>query len=120
MALMHSDMNTVPFVAPEFSLPGTDGKVHHLKDFADGKALVLIFMCNHCPYVKAVEDRIAALAREYVPKGVRFVGINPNDPVKYPEDDMEHMKAKVKEKGYVFPYLRDDSQNVARAYNAVC
>ncbi|MCC7440563.1 MAG: thioredoxin family protein [Bdellovibrionales bacterium] len=120
MALMHSDLKELGTEAPDFDLPGTDGRNHRLADFKDKKVLVVIFMCNHCPYVKAVETRIAQLARDYAPKGVQLVGINPNDPVSYPDDSMEAMKARGLERGYTFPYLRDDDQEVARAYGAVC
>jgi len=94
--------------------------MYSLESFAGSKALVVVFMCNHCPYVIAVQDRINELAREYSPRGVALVGINPNDAVRYPDDSFEAMKERAKEKAYVFPYLRDDSQEVARAYGAVC
>lgn len=106
--------------APDFSLPGVDGKTVSLKDLASSKAVVINFTCNHCPYAKAYEDRFNALAREFTPRGVAFVAINPNDAVAYPEDSFENMKKRAAEKGFVFPYLRDESQQVARAYGAVC
>jgi peroxiredoxin len=107
-------------VAPDFSLPGVDGKIYSLATFAQAKALVVVFMCNHCPYVIAVQDRINALAREYLSKGVKLVAINSNDAEKYPDDSFEAMKVRAREKNYVFPYLRDESQKVARAYDAFC
>ena len=104
--------------AAEFSLKGTDGKTYALKDFAGAKALVVIFSCNHCPYVKAYEDRMVAVQRDYQAKGVRLVAINSNDAVNYPEDDFASMTARAKEKGFNFPYLCDDSQRTAKAYGA--
>lgn len=120
MALLESKKLELGMVAPDFDLPGIDGKSYRLSSFADAKALVVIFMCNHCPYVVAVQDRIGALAKEYLSRRVRLVGINPNDSVKYPDDSFEAMKVRAKEQGYVFPYLRDETQDVARAYDAVC
>jgi len=124
MALMQSQAPQLGSLAPAFSLPGVDGKLYSLDStggsFAGAKALVVVFMCNHCPYVIAVQDRINELAREYAPRGVALIGINPNDAVKYPDDCFEAMKERAREKGYVFPYVRDDTQDVARAYGAVC
>jgi thiol-disulfide isomerase/thioredoxin len=101
----------------EFALPGVDGKTYSPADFADKPVLVVAFWCNHCPYVKAYEDRTIALAKEFAEK-VAFVAINANDAAKYPEDSFEHMQQRAKEKGYPFPYLHDESQEVARAYGA--
>ncbi len=120
MALLESKKLELGMIAPDFDLPSTDGKSYRISSFSDAKALVVIFMCNHCPYVVAVQGRIAALAKEYQARGVRLVGINPNDSVKYPDDSFDAMKGRAKEQGYVFPYLRDESQDVARAYDAVC
>jgi peroxiredoxin len=106
-------------VAPPFSLPGVDGKTWSLADFKDSPFLVVTFWCNHCPYVQAWEGRTIALQKEFESKGVRFVLINSNDDRSYPEDRFERMSARAKEKGYPFPYLRDDSQQVARAYGAL-
>src|SRR5512138_3633678 len=89
-------------------------------DFRDRPALVVMFICNHCPYVQAVEDRIIALGREYGPRGVQLVGICSNDPTDYPDDRPERLHARWREKRYGFPYLIDGSQAVARAFNAVC
>lgn len=107
-------------LAPEFRLKGTDGQFHSLADFSNARALVVIFMCNHCPYVVAVQGRINALAKEYSPKGVSLIGINSNDSVRYPDDSFSAMQERAKEQGYVFPYLHDETQQVARAYDAVC
>src|SRR5262245_38089812 len=106
--------------APAFSLPGVDGKTYTLDSFADAKVLVLIFTCNHCPYAKAVEERLMQLQRDYLERGVRLVAINPNDERAYPDDSFEAMKVRAASKGFNFPYLRDDSQSVARAYDAAC
>jgi thiol-disulfide isomerase/thioredoxin len=103
---------------PAFDLPGTDGKKHSLESLSDGKALVVIVSCNHCPYVVAYEERMVKLSREYRPKGVRFCAINANDVSRYPEDSMEAMKTRAKERGFDFPYLRDDSQATTRALGA--
>ena len=107
--------------APDFSnLPGTDGTSYGLKDFAGHKLVVINFTCNHCPYAMAYEDRFTELAKEFMPQGVAFLAINCNDVVNYPADDMAHMQQRAAEKGFPFPYLRDDSQAVAKAYGAVC
>jgi len=104
--------------APEFSLSGVDGKAYRLADFRDKAVLCVVFMCNHCPYVKATIDRILALQRDYAGRGVQMVGINANETTNYPEDDLPHMIQWAKAKGFNFPYLRDESQAVARAYGA--
>lgn len=101
-----------------FSLKNVDGKTVSQDDLASARALAVIFWCNHCPYVRAWEDRVIALQREYADKGARFVLINANDPVKYPGDSFEEMQARAKELGYPFPYLVDETQEVARAYGA--
>ena len=104
--------------APGFSLKGVDGQTHSLEELKGEKGIAVIFSCNHCPYVKAYEDRMIELAKEYQPKGVQFVLINANDPVKYPDDSFENMQKRAQEKGYPFPYLWDETQEVARAYGA--
>ncbi len=103
-----------------FKLPATDGNSYGPEDFADKKALVVIFMCNHCPYIKATIDRMIQLQAEFADKGVQLVGINANDSENYPEDSFEAMQAWVEEKGINFPYLHDESQEIARAYQAQC
>lgn len=106
-------------LAPEFkNLPGTDGKKYSLADFGSSPALVVIFSCNHCPYVQAYEDRLIALQNEFKGRGVQFVAINSNDAVNYPEDSFANMVKRAQEKKFNFPYLRDDSQQVARDYKA--
>jgi peroxiredoxin len=105
---------------PDFRLPGVDGKTYARDDFAPASALVVMFICNHCPYVKAVEDRIIDLQRRYAGKGVQLVGICSNDAVTYPDDAFDKLAERWREKGYGFPYLHDESQDVARAFGAVC
>lgn len=104
--------------APDFALRGTDEKVYKLADSKTKQAVAVIFSCNHCPYVKAYEDRMIALAKAYAPKGVRFLVINSNDPVKYPEDSFANMVKRAQEKGYPFPYLYDETQQIAKVYGA--
>jgi peroxiredoxin len=104
--------------APDFKLQGVDGKTYTLADFKDAKALVVIFSCNHCPYVQAYEDRMIAIQNDYAPRGARIVLINSNDSTAYPEDSFEKMAARAEEIGYTFPYLRDESQQTARDYGA--
>jgi peroxiredoxin len=107
--------------APDFSLPDTvSGKVLSLKDVQTDKGLVVMFLCNHCPYVVHVNDEIVRLSKEYMAKGIGFVGISSNDVENYPEDSPERMKAVAKKLGYPFPYLYDETQDVARVYDAAC
>lgn len=105
--------------APDFALPDTEGRLVRLRDF-DGKPLLVVFMCNHCPYVKHVANDLAQITAKYMAKGVAVVGINSNDAVQYPDDSAEAMKGEAKRRGYAFPYLFDESQAVARAYQATC
>jgi peroxiredoxin len=104
--------------APDFNLLSVDEKYYNFNSFKDANALVIIFSCNHCPYVQAYEDRIIAIQRDFGDKGVQVAAINSNDDKKYPEDSFEEMKKRAKEKGFNFPYLRDESQETARAYGA--
>jgi peroxiredoxin len=106
-------------VAPDFRLPGADGKTHSLAEFSDAKALVIDFTCNHCPYVIGSEDRLTKLVAAYKPRGVAFVGINSNETDVHKTDAMPFMIERAKEKKFDFPYLRDDSQEVAIAYGAL-
>ncbi len=103
-----------------FELIGVDGKTYSLKNFSNKEVLCIIFMCNHCPYVIAVQKRINQIAKEYADKSFALVGINSNDAVGYPEDSFDSMKQRAKEEGYVFPYLYDETQSTAEAYDAVC
>lgn len=105
-------------VAPDFDLPGVDGKRCSLKSFQDKKALVVMFTCNHCPTVQAYEDRLIAIQRDYAKKGVQLIAICSNDTHHYPEDSLKHMVERARRKGYNFPYLRDDTQQAAEAYGA--
>lgn len=105
--------------APDFDLPGVDGKNHSLADFADANILVVMFTCNHCPYVVGSEDRMLAFYNDYKDKGLAMVGINSNETRDHPTDDFANMKSHAAEKGFPWPYLRDDSQDVALAYGAL-
>jgi len=106
--------------APDFSLMNVDGNFYALDSFKDKKILCIIFMCNHCPYVRAVEERINQIAKDYSDKSFALAGINSNDPSVYPEDSFENMIKRSKERGYVFPYLYDEEQTAAKEYDAVC
>jgi peroxiredoxin len=107
--------------APEFhNLLGVDGKRYSLGSFASKPVLVVIFSCNHCPYVQAYEDRMVAIQGDYVGRGVQLVAINSNNSEAYPEDSYDKMVARAKEKGFNFPYVRDEDQVVANAFGAVC
>lgn len=120
MALTTTPPGELGAEAPAFRLPNANGPTLGLEDIDKARALVVVFMCNHCPYVIAVQDRINDLAREYLAQGVTLVGISSNDPVEYPEDSFEEMGKRARERGFVFPYLWDQTQEVARAYGAVC
>jgi peroxiredoxin len=106
--------------APSFRLADPSGKKYALDDFKTAKALLVVFMCNHCPYVKHIRTQFAALANEFQARGVAVVGINSNDTVTHPEDSPEKMAIEIKNNGYTFPYLFDEAQDVARAYQAAC
>lgn len=105
--------------APDYRLPDTNGKTVSLSDFK-GRPLLIVFTCNHCPYVKHIRAGLAQLARDYIPRGVAVVGINSNDVKNYPDDSPAKMAEEVKSAGYIFPYLFDETQNVAKAYDAAC
>lgn len=104
--------------ATDFSLPNVDGNKVSLSDYADAKGYIVIFTCNHCPYAKAYENRIMALDKMYAEKGYPVIAISPNDPELQPEDGMEEMKARAEEKGYTFPYLLDEGQDIYPQYGA--
>lgn len=106
--------------APPFTLPGVDGKTYRLEDLRGKNGTLVMFICNHCPYVKAVIDRVVRDANELASYGVNTVAISSNDVVHYPEDSFDNMKRFAKVHGFTFPYLYDESQKVARAYDAVC
>ncbi len=104
--------------AADFDLPGVDGKSHSLKELAEKKAVIVIFSCNHCPYVQAYEDRVMEIQKDYGPKGVQVIAINSNEDVQHPDDSFENMVLRAKERKFNFLYLRDASQKTARDYGA--
>ena len=106
--------------APDFRLPDMAGRLVARDDFQQAPALLVVFMCNHCPYVQHIRRGLAAFAREYRAKGLAIVGINSNDVTEYPEDSPRKMVDEVKAAGYVFPYLYDETQAAAKAYRAAC
>ena len=106
--------------APDFSLPNIDGRTVSLAEVAGAKGTLVMFICNHCPFVKHVADQLAALGRDYAPRGVGIVAISSNDVATHPADSPEQMVHEAEQRGYVFPYLYDQTQEVARAYHAAC
>jgi peroxiredoxin len=106
--------------APIFDLPGVDGRRYSLSTFKDKPVLVVIFSCNHCPYVVAYEDRMVMIQKDYAQRGVQLVAINSNDEKAYPADSFGEMVKRAKEKGFNFPYLRDETQKVVEAYGGIC
>jgi peroxiredoxin len=106
--------------APDFDLPGVDGRRYSLGSFSDKPILAVVFSCNHCPYVRAYENRMVSIQRDHAPNGVQFVAINSNDEKSYPEDSFPEMVKRAKDKGFNFPYLRDESQDVVEAYGGLC
>lgn len=115
-----STMLPLGTTAPDFSLPNTEGKTVQLSDYEGSKALLVIFMCNHCPYVKHVADQLKSLSDDYMPQGLAVVAISSNDAEKYPDDSPEAMAKEKAERAYQFAYLFDESQSVAQAYSAAC
>jgi len=120
MVRTESTMLALGTPAPSFRLPDTDGRVVALEDFAAAEALVVMFLCNHCPFVVHVRDGIAQVARDYSTRGVAFVGVNSNDVATHPDDAPDKMKLERERAGYVFPYLFDETQETAKAYRAAC
>ena len=120
MAQTPSTMLALGTPAPDFRLPDTNGRLVARDDLSDASALLVMFICNHCPFVKHIREGLARFARDYQGKGLAIVGINSNDVANYPEDSPAKMAAEVKAAGYVFPYLYDESQAVAKAYAAAC
>jgi peroxiredoxin len=120
MVATSSTMLPLGTPAPDFRLPDPAGRLHALVDFADGHALVVMFLSNHCPYVKHVGSELARVIAEYQAKGVGAVGIMSNDIVNYPDDAPQRMADEVRRIGYTFPYLYDETQEVAQAYRAAC
>ena len=120
MARTPSTMLPLGTAAPDFKLMNVDGREGALSDFAGKPALLVMFMCNHCPFVVHVADELARLGSEYMGRGVAVVGINSNDTATHPADSPERMVAEAEERGYAFPYLFDETQAVAKAYRAAC
>lgn len=120
MALTPSTMLALGTPAPDFRLSDTNGKLVAQADFKEKPALLVVFLCNHCPYVIHIREALAKFARDYQPRGLGMVGINANDPVNYPEDSPAKMAEEVRRVGYTFPYLFDETQSVAEAYRAAC
>lgn len=120
MARTPSTMLPLGTVAPDFALPNIDGTIIKRDDFGGKHALVVMFICNHCPYVKHVDRGMVDLAKDYQPKGVGFVAISSNDVANYPDDSPEKMREEAQLVGYTFPYLYDATQDVAKAYRAAC
>lgn len=120
MALMYSTAVPLGSSAIDFSLPGTDGKTYSIGSFKAAKAVVIIFTCNHCPYALAIWPRLIDFQKRFAGRGVQLVGINPNDAQNYPDDHPDQMKKRAAEWGINFPYLFDETQEIARAYDAQC
>lgn len=120
MSLTPSTMAPLGTPAPDFKLPDTEGKLVALADFSASPVLLVAFICNHCPYVKHIRTAFAQLTKEYQAKGVAIVGISSNDAVAYPDDSPAKMKDEKAAAGYVFPYLFDETQDVAKSYAAAC
>ena len=121
MARTESTMLPIGTLAPVFILPDTvSGQLLSLNDLRSEQATVIMFICNHCPYVLHVKEELVRLANDYQPKGVSFIAISSNDVEKYPQDGPEAMKVFAAESGFTFPYLYDETQDVARAYEAAC
>lgn len=113
-----SDGYKIGDIVPDFSLKNIDNTMVSLSQYKQAKGFIVIFTCNHCPYSKLYEDRIIALDKEFASKGFPVIAINPNDDVSYPDDSFENMKVRAKEKGFTFPYLRDETQEVAKHFGA--
>jgi len=121
MAQTPSTMRALGSIAPDFKLPDVvSGKHFSLKELSTGKALVVMFICNHCPFVKHVAKELGDLGIDYVPKGISFVGISSNDVINYPDDAPDKMKEFAAAHHFSFPYLYDESQQVAKTYDAAC
>jgi peroxiredoxin len=120
MVATNSTMLPLGTKAPDFRLPDPSGIIVTLADLQTAAALLVVFMCNHCPYVKHIREGLAKLARDYRPRDVAVVGINSNDAANYPADSPEKMAQEAKSAGYIFPYLYDETQAVAKAYRAAC
>jgi peroxiredoxin len=115
---MNENKLKIDSAIPAFSLTGVDDKIYNLNSFLDKKILIVIFSCNHCPYVQAYEDRIISLQNEFAKDKVQIIAINSNDDIKYPNDSFNEMKKRSALKGFNFPFLRDETQEVAKAFGA--
>lgn len=120
MVLLKSNLGEIGSLAIDFKLKGVNGKIYSLDTFASKSVIVLIFMCNHCPYVQAVVNRFVLLQSKYADKNVQLIGISSNDVESYPEDSFENMIVFSKERKINFPYLIDENQSTAKNYDAVC
>jgi peroxiredoxin len=120
MSLKHTPAGNLQSIAPSFKLIGTDEKYYSLNSCQGEKGTLVMFICNHCPYVIAVRERLVDVANKLLPCGVNTIAIMANDPTDYPEDSFENMKKVAAEFNFSFPYLLDDSQEIAKAYGAVC
>jgi len=120
MAKTPSNMPPLGAVAADFALPDPQGRVWTTNEICGPAGLLVMFICNHCPYVKHVADELARIGRDYQPRGIGVVAINSNDVVSYPDDRPELMAAESRARGYTFPYLYDETQEVAQAYQAAC
>lgn len=129
MALTYTPQPELGKICPDFTLPGVDGRTYSRRDFEGAQAFVVMFICNHCPYVKAVEDRLIALGHHFgqsrqtgvlAAKSVKIVAICANDADNYPDDSFKKLAERAREMNYPFPYLHDETQNVALAFDAVC
>lgn len=120
MVLMHTPEKDENFYAPDFNLLGTDEKRHTFADIKGEKGTVVMFICNHCPYVRGITDRLADTAKKMQDSGIGVVAIMPNDTENYPADSFENMKVFAQENGFTFPYVIDETQEVAKAYDATC
>src|ERR1017187_10518581 len=121
MSLTPSTMLPLGTTASDFKLPDVvSGKTYSLKDFAGKKALLVMFMCQHCPYIKHIQGELTKLGKDYATKDIAIVGISANDADNYPDDSPAELKKNAKAQGFVFPLLHDESQAVAKAYTAAC
>jgi peroxiredoxin len=120
MVAMETPVCQFGWLAVDFSLPGVDGKTHTLQDVRGSNGTLIMFICNHCPYVKAIVDRLVDDVKALQAKGIGAAAIMPNDTVNYPADSFENMQVFARQHGFTFPYLLDETQEVAKAYGAVC
>ena len=120
MALTPSNMMPLGTIAPSFKLPDTDRRMVSLDDYPGAQGYLVMFICNHCPYVKHIRKELSSVTAEYMKKGIAVFGVNSNDFANYPDDSPEKMRLEKKAQNYAFPYLIDESQQVAKAYNAAC